>query len=639
MFDPSKISYKEVKRHVDTSINNPEFKKFFHEAIDHAYGAKSFTLLRHALSLHSYPVNIEEFLFGHRYLSRPTDELYPAVVDSLIDINENQGRLINRLTEGVFTGGIGSAKTTTALYTNAYQLYLLSCYKNPHQMFQMDSTSEILFIFQSMNASLAKDLDFGRFKAICEQSYYFTTVFPFNKEYVSSLKFPNRIEAKPITSDGGAIGQNVIGGLIDEVNFMAVIEGSKKAQGKGTYDQAKAIYDSVSRRIKTRFVNSGGMAGILCLVSSKNYPGEFTDVKLAEAETDKTIYIYDKRVWEVKPEGTFSGNNFTIFVGDEHRKGRIMHDEEEVAPEDRHLVMQIPTEFKSQFEHDLIGSLRDIAGVSTLARYPFFQDAGAVDDAFYAKSVLSKQEHDFNDSVPLQIYPKRFKNPDQPRWVHIDLSITGDSAGVACGYVEKFVNRNMVGTAEETVSSIELVPKVALDFILRVMPPKGGEIKFFKIRDLIYALKKSGLNIKWISFDSFQSVDSVQILRQNGYSTGYVSMDTSMTPYTMVKQAMYDRRLVLPEHNHAKREFLSLERVLKKDKIDHPAHGSKDCTDAVAGVVYGLSLRREIWSLHGVSPVRMPEYIKELQDKTNSSNPKDIEDELNEQRRYSRLSR
>ena len=33
------------------------------------------------------------------------------------------------------------------------------------------------------------------------------------------------------------------------------------------------------------------------------------------------------------------------------------------------------------------------------------------------------------------------------------------------------------------------------------------------------------MNLKWISFDTFQSVDSMQILRQEGSVTGLHSMD------------------------------------------------------------------------------------------------------------------
>ncbi len=40
-------------------------------------------------------------------------------------------------------------------------------------------------------------------------------------------------------------------------------------------------------------------------------------------------------------------------------------------------------------------------------------------------------------------------------------------------------------------------------------------------------------------------------------------------------------------------------------------HNSKDISDALAGVVYGLTMRREIWALHGVSAVTLPRSVQE----------------------------
>ncbi len=36
--------------------------------------------------------------------------------------------------------------------------------------------------------------------------------------------------------------------------------------------------------------------------------------------------------------------------------------------------------------------------------------------------------------------------------------------------------------------------------------------------------------------------------------------------------------------------------------MDHPPHGSKDLADALAGVVYGLTMRRDVWWQHEVNP-------------------------------------
>ena len=75
--------------------------------------------------------------------------------------------------EAVLTGGIGTGKTTIALYSTAYQLYVLSCFRDPHVLFELDPASEIVFVFQNKTESLAKAVDYERFKAMVESSPYF----------------------------------------------------------------------------------------------------------------------------------------------------------------------------------------------------------------------------------------------------------------------------------------------------------------------------------------------------------------------------------------------------------------------------------------------------------------------------------
>jgi hypothetical protein len=56
-------------------------------------------------------------------------------------------------------------------------------------------------------------------------------------------------------------------------------------------------------------------------------------------------------------------------------------------------------------------------------------------------------------------------------------------------------------------------------------------------------------------------------------------------------------------------EMVRLEKDPKTGKIDHPPHGSKDCAHAVAGVVHGLTMRREFWAHFGIPIVSAPPSI------------------------------
>lgn len=547
------------------------------------------------------PVKCSEFLLDPFYLGL-AGQVYPVVLGEYQNICEGN------YVECVLTGSIGCAKTTLALWVTAYQLYLVSLLENPQQVFELDRASEILFVFQSLNAKKAVQVNFGRFRELIKGSPYFLKHFAFDTGIESELRFPHRVIARPVSGNVAAtIGENVIGGIIDELNFMAVVQNSKASDNaSGTYDQAVSLYNSISRRRKSRFMKQGKTAGMLCLVSSKRYPGEFTERKIDEAKNDPTIYVYDKRSWDIRPAGSYTGEWFSVFVGDANHKARIMDVGEEVPIHQRHLVDQIPIEYMQEFETDIVNALRDIAGRSTRATNPYFNEVEKVANCFgHTQSILSLEECDFLTSTPL-IYPKKMWEPQKPRWVHIDLSISGDATGVACGVVTGF--QSMIrGTGQ-----MERMPTMKLDFLLRVVPPRNGEIMFFKVRALLYKLRELGMNIRWVSFDSFQSRDSIQVLRQNGFTTGLQSVDKTMLPYDVTKEALYDGRVALPTHQHAKDELLSLERDVQKGKVDHPPAGSKDLADAISGVVYGLTFRKETYLDHGISLFEIPPTVKRM---------------------------
>lgn len=562
-------------------------------------------------------VPVREFIESPHYMGAIRADggsaIYPEVMKELILMNSGD------YSEVVLTGGIGSAKTTCALYSTAYQLYKLSCYESPHDLFDLDAASEIVFVFQSMTAKAAKAVDYQRFRAMIERSPYFRKYFPFDKDLESELVFPNRIIVRPVSgSETAAIGQNVFGGIIDEVNFMAVIEKSKTSIDGGTYDQAVALYNSISKRRKSRFGSAGTIPGLLCLVSSRRYPGQFTDVKEAEAKlelerTGKTsIYVYDKRTWDIKPPGSFMKERFRVFKGDESRKPRILDGGEESPSNSEDDVVEVPMDYLSDFERDMVSSLRDIAGVATLTKHPFILEREMIDSSFRTDHIIfSKETVDFVETL-LSIDKRNFFKPDIPRFAHCDLAISGDSAGFAVGTVTGFTNTTNIGGV------LELLPSIWIDAALEIKPPKNKEIQLFKVREVIHALRKLGMNIRWVTFDQFQSKDSMQLLKQTGYIVGHQSVDTTTHPYDFLKNALYDKRMSLPKHRKLAFELASLEKDVQKNKIDHPPRGSKDISDAVAAVTYGLTMRREIWGYYGIKPNQIPlTVIKAIEKKNN----------------------
>ena len=160
------------------------------------------------------------------------------------------------------------------------------------------------------------------------------------------------------------------------------------------------------------------------------------------------------------------------------------------------------------------------------------------------------------------------------------------------------------------VRETEYYPEIVFDFVLQVDPPIGGEVEFERIRELLYVIREQGINLKWVTLDTYQSFDFIQILKSRGVAAWQQSVDTSPVPYEVSKTAFMQRRVRIPQHDKAQEELVRLEYDAAKRKIDHPADGSKDCADAIAGVIFGLTMRRENYTIHKQPLLKIPESIR-----------------------------
>lgn len=550
------------------------------------------------------PVDLDEFLFGGVYLGLRPSELYPGV---LYDLHQYES---GKYVEAVLKGAIGGGKTTEANLGILRQLYFISCLRNPQATFGVQRNSSIVFTIQSVRLSTAKKAVFNEMGAYIGNSPYFTEIYPYDKRIASEMIFrEQRVTILPVSSsDTGAISMNVIGGLLDEMNFMEKIKKSKKdnADVQGDYDQAKALYLNLSKRRRSRFMTRGQLPGILFLVSSSRYPDDFTEIKAMEAEmcggTDPTIYVASRSLWEAKGRDRFAAEEFTVLIGNESRRSEILQPGAQVPPGME--TIQVPADLRIEFDKDIDGSIRDLAGRTTLSTQPFIRNRESIheclsrSDEFGYRNIFELESYDLSIAVPKPIEDNIRTDVDQMRVVHVDLATTGDAAGIACGHVAGMRTMTKLNPFTGDMVS-EVLPVIAIDFAMRIVPPQNGEIDFSKIRQIIFMLKEQyGLPIKILTADGFNSVDFKQIMGKKGYVTDYVSMDRTTEPYKSFKNALADNRVLLPRSNILVQELVGLEltRDKSKEKVDHPPRGSKDVSDAVCGVVSTLLTRRSAWT-------------------------------------------
>lgn len=562
-------------------------------------------------------VDIEEFTESRDYMNQ-AGYIRPVIKYELDRLFTSTNYI-----EAVLTGAIGIGKNYFADLALAYMLYNLSCYHNPQLEYDLAPGSSIVFITQSMSLTLARKVVFDQFSARLKNSPYFMDHFNFDPGVKSELRFPHQIYVLPVGgNDTGAIGMNVFGGLIDELNFMARIQDSAHTRytSQDEYDQAERLYSALIRRMKSRFMQKGKVPGKLLLISSVNYPGDFTDRKIEESETDKTIFVMKYSQWEALPKDRFCGQNFLVEVGNEFKQSRILTVIDEAVDEED--VIHVPTEYLSEFERDLDAALRDLAGVATGTKHPFIPFRENIKWAQDEHKAMNDGRSLFN--VQSCVLSDIVLDPEDPDWsylidytyidecildnaavfaTHIDVGLTNDAAGVGIGHISgykmlpefKYFN-------ERTGEFVEVrdvrAPVYAIDGLLQVKAPPNGEVDLELVRDLILHLR-GYINVRWGTLDSWQSAMMIQSFKKAKIRSGVLSVDASIAPYAEVKQAIKDKRIYFPEHDVGSKELREVEKDSKKEKIDHPEGGSKDCSDAIAGVVYMLHRKEASYGRSG----------------------------------------
>lgn len=294
-----------------------------------------------------------------------------------------------------------------------------------------------------------------------------------------------------------------------------------------------------------------------------------------------------------------SGKYFYVYAGDRSRDPFIIGDKYDSTLHytlDDSRIIRVPVEFRKDFEKDIFNAIRDLAGVSVQGIHKFLPSVEAVSSVMLVNNLSQKEvlEVDFSDreGILSMLAPaiERLRNPalpHSPRYIHLDLALTKDLAGIASAYIMDYVET----VKEDPLSGLQTVvrePVVVVDWLLYIKAKPSQEIPLFKVRDFILDLKRLGYPIAQVSADGYQSALLLQDLTRSGLKTETLSVDRTQEPYLNLKRMIYEKRVLLPKVERLKEEILEL--VDTGKKVDHPVGGSKDGADAVAGSVWAATL-------------------------------------------------
>jgi len=228
---------------------------------------------------------------------------------------------------------------------------------------------------------------------------------------------------------------------------------------------------------------------------------------------------------------------------------------------------------------------RDFGARPPLAAEGYYPDPGRWD-----RQVDPDLRHPYDEND--QLYDWWVPCCDGRRFVHVDLGAKRDAAGLAmahapvpgCPYYKTVLRDGQIVENPRARA-------VVTDVIHRLVPGRKrevkGEISFEAVRQMIRNWQARGFNVKGglVSYDGWQSLDSRQIFKREGYKVAEFSLDRNTEGHDTLQELLNTDRLAYYGHpvllNEAKHLML-----LHGKKVDHPKGGSKDVADAVAGAVY-----------------------------------------------------
>jgi hypothetical protein len=530
------------------------------------------------------PVEIEEFVTSDKFLNLPPlseyqyqmikagSQIYKyETLVALYGEEKAHKRFKETYNEIILQLGKGSGKDYTSTIACSYIVYLLLCLKDPASYYGKPSDDSIDIINIAINSDQAKNVFFKNFKKRIEKCPWFAGKF--NPTAVS-IEFIKSVNVYSGHSEREAFeGLNLFAAVLDEISAF----GLESTTGNVHANTADATYKMYRASVDSRFPDFGKVF----LLSFPRYKGDYIQMKYenddpnlgplgAVAEKEVIVRSYHFKIDPDLPDG-YEGNEFDIEWEEDHI---IRYNDPGVFALKRPTWEVNPTvridspAMIRQFRTNLADALGRFACMpSDSTDDAFFKNKEAIVNSFVIKNGVDDNGVFLDDFKPL---------PNTKYYVHVDLSKVHDRCAVALSHVEKWIDVQ-VGDHYR-----ELHPFVKVDAVRWWKPSHDKPMDYKEVVDYIVALKHRGFDLKLVTFDRWNSNDTMNLLNQYHIKTELLSVANKH--YDDFLSIMYDQRLVGPGIPELIDELRMLRYI--KDKVDHPRSGFKDLSDAVCGAIF-----------------------------------------------------
>ena len=580
------------------------------------------------------PVSPEEFIKSPHFLNEATGRIWPCIIDDMNVIfsgPDKFGRPSFFPACQVFLDdeGIGSGKSTKIAIFNAYMCYLLLCLRDPLAYFGLFDSS-ILLMNVAPTENKAKEIVFVKTQNIIAKCKWFSETNNSPEARLrSKMKFYRHLNTEGLTDaelhhldmleQKGqaeimptiiiAPGNSSVSAPTGADLFFGVIDEACSDNGFETasVDTAGTIYDNMNERRLSRFMESG----IVCCISSAGSEDRWMEKKITEIEAyrvrndippEQKIVKYKELSWYVIRRPSYDANpkyQRYFRTGQVFTYNNVRTAEDGTQIEDK---LTIPNMFREKFENDPHTSLKNICSLPTSSVYKYITNWNGI-----LKRINMEREDpcpDPGEDEPLtveMVKERLLSNPefmgDTNLWYycHVDLATGGtttsgkDGAGLCVGHRGGNAVRG-----EGSAKPVD-VATVVIDLAIRLKTHgrtvKAGEneirssemeIQLSEVRDfLVWLHKEKGFRFSKITFDGWQSKDSIQILTDMGYLCENDSVTNDS--FDTMKELWYDDRLDILHDTHALWELRKLERKAN-GKIEKSVGASDDEIECIAKV-------------------------------------------------------
>lgn len=528
-------------------------------------------------------------------------------------------------TEWIITGSLGGGKSTAAMGLIMFKLYELSCYEHPARLFGLGDISDLVFGVLGPGGA-TNDESFVRLRRAIDTSPYFREHCPRNTDRDSILQFPTKnlrvLYGSGRTRGGAVVSTDLLGVVLDEANFLKA-SGTSKV---GDVGMARDTFTATRRRRRSRFVSQGADPSFSVLVSSVDHDASFTEQQIAEAKRlGQPQKVTITNPWLAKPEGTYSSETFFVFKGTEERDPQIvdspldvphvlersMSDVTELYRRasregaeigdvvdwlplmKKQLFVEVPVDFRSDFEQDVRGALKDIAGSSVkrigklFTSRPTYLAAcsrAPLKHPFTSETVCVSREGTsglvsrFLPDVLFDPDTKMFRrHPYAHRYVHVDSSETECPTGITMCH--------QAGVKEDPISRMSL-PVIEMDFVLRIVPPeKPDKISVMKIaRFWLWLVENYNVVFGAITYDQWGSQGPLDVLQEHGISCDRYAAAGDYGAWKDYVRLYEDGRICVYDYGPLHEELFALVDDRVRREVTNP-NSWKDVMDSQVGAV------------------------------------------------------